>query len=176
MTTTNDILTSAFAQATSAGILLMAINLRNRTEGVVANDAGNYESVVIYDPPSTATPELIRQSLRAGVPFTRVGGAPLPDFFKLLGTRFAIIMNWAFPVFKADLKLLDEQGHHTCGLQLHLPIYDPAAVPCPMAIIFRPCAGKLAMWYAGNQRDLSYERLIACGAPLGERVGEALCS
>ena len=39
---TNDIITSTFANAANAGILLMAINLRNRLQDANDNDAGNY--------------------------------------------------------------------------------------------------------------------------------------
>jgi len=40
---TNDILTSDFANAVGATICILAVNLRGRLEGIGDNDAGNYE-------------------------------------------------------------------------------------------------------------------------------------
>mmetsp|Transcript_4717 Transcript_4717/g.5661 ORF Transcript_4717/g.5661 Transcript_4717/m.5661 type:complete len:437 (+) Transcript_4717:67-1377(+) len=172
---TNDILTSTFAKATNAGLLLMAINLRNRVKETNDKDAGNYEAVVTYDSPSSATPEAIRKSLRGGAPFKRVGGLPLPGLFKLMaGINFAMITNWAFPVFKADMKLLDESGEKNSSIKLHLPIENPAAVIFPVAIIFRPYTGKLAVLYAGSSRDLPHDRLISSNAPIGDKVNDLM--
>ena len=172
---TNDILTSTFSKATKADLLLMAINLRNRLEEANDKDAGNYESVVTYDSPSSAFPELIRQSLRRGAPFIRVGGSPLPGFFKMLRVKLALITNWAFPSFKADLKLFDSSTFElTSPIQIHLPIYDPSAVVCPLAVIFRPCFGKLAILYAGSSQDISHDRLVASGAPIGGSVNDTV--
>lgn len=172
---TNDILTSTFSNATKADLLLMAINLRNRLKEANDKDAGNYESVITYDSPSSAIPELIRKSLRNGAPFTRVGGSTLPGFFKTLRLRLALITNWAFPSFKVDLKLFDSSSLQLSSpIQLHLPIYDPAAVVCPIAIIFRPCYGKLAILYGGSSQDLSHECLVASGAPIGASVNDTM--
>ena len=175
---TNDILTSTFGNATKANLLLMAINLRNRLQEANNMDAGNYESVLTYDPPSYAKPEIIRQSLHQGAPFKRVGGLPLPGFFKLLRARFAMITNWAFPTFKADLELVGTSSSESLkrGIHLHLPIYHPSAVIFPIAIIFRPSFGKLAILYAGSPRDLSQEQLIADGTPLGDSVNDMMFS
>ena len=167
---TNDILTSTFATAANADILLMAINLRTRLKEANDNDSGNYESVALYDSSSSSTPEGIRQSLRGGPPFKRVGGSPLPGFFKLLRIRMAIITNWAFPFFKADLHLLDANCEKTSAIRLHLPVYDQANLVFPLAIIFRPYHDKLAVLYGGSTRDLSNEKLLASGAPIGNRV------
>jgi hypothetical protein len=171
---TNDIITSTFANATNAGLLLMAINLRNRMKEANDKDAGNYESVITYDSPSSATPEAIRKSLRGGAPFIRVGGRKLPGFCELLKVRFAMITNWAFPTFQADLKLPDIHGEKNAAIKLHIPAYNPAAVIFPVAIIFRPSFGKLAVLYCGSTRDLPYESLVASGAPIGDRVSNEM--
>lgn len=175
---TNDILTSTFANATKPDLLLMAINLRNRVQVAKDKDAGNYESVIMYDPPSYNTPEIIRRSLRGGTPFIRSGGLPLPGFFKLLRAKFAMITNWAFSTFKADFQLVSAVSSENLmsSIALHLPIYNPAAVVFPVAIIFRPSFGKLAIMYAGSSRDLSLEQLISCGAPIGERLNDIMFS
>ena len=171
---TNDILTSTFSQAARANLMLMAINLRNRVENAASDDAGNYESVIIYDLSSSATPEAIRQSLSGGAPFKRVGGETLPGFFKQLRSRFALITNWAFPSFKADLRLFDKDGNATSKTQLHLPIYALSAVMFPIAVVFRPCEGKLAILYGGSLHDLPADRIKSCGVPLGDVVSNTM--
>lgn len=171
---TNDILTSTFAQAAQADLLLMAINLRNRVEVATNEDSGNYETVLVYDSPSSANPEAIRKSLNGGAPFKRIGGESLPGFFKQLRTRFALITNWAFASFKADLKLCDKEGNMTCETQLHIPVYTLSAIFFPLAIIFRPCEGKLAILYGGSFRDLPHDRIVSCGVPLGDVVSETM--
>ncbi len=175
---TNDILTSTFANATKADLVLMAINLRNRVQAAKDQDAGNYESVIMYDPPSYSTPEIIRRSIRGGTPFIRSDGLPLPGFFKLLRAKFAMITNWAFSTFKADFQLVsDVQSENLMSsITLHVPIYNPAAVVFPVAIIFRPRFGKLAIMYAGSSRDLSIDQLISCGAPIGDTVNDIMFS
>lgn len=174
---TNDILTSSFAQASRASMTLMAVNWRARIEDIDMSDSGNYESVMVYDEPSAAKPELIRRSLeaRADGLYRRVNGLALPGFFGLLKTKFAMITNWAFPSFKADLRLRDDQDCDISdGLTLHLPIYDPKAILFPVAIIFRPCPDKLAVLYCASPRDLTHERLMSSGAPLGDLVDKQI--
>ena len=170
---TNDILTSTFAQAIPADLIFMATNFRERVPLVTDMDAGNYESVIVYDQASTTTPEAIRASLRAGIPFQRVGGNPLPGFWKLLRTRYGMITNWAFSEFRADLKLRTESNEEA-PMALHLPIMSPSFVIFPIAVIFRPCEGKLAVLYMGSARDLQMKRLEASGAPLGPSLNEVM--
>ena len=82
-----------------------------------------------------------------------------------------MITNWAFPLFKADLKLRDDHDREAAeAMDLHLPIYDPKAIFFPVAIIFRPCADKLAVLYCASARDLTHGRLVSSGAPLGDCV------
>ncbi len=171
---TNDILTSTFVQAIGVDLVFMAINLRERTLAT-NNDAGNYESAILLDQPSTKVPESIRASLRGGVPFRRTNGDPLPGFWKLLKTKYGMITNWAFPGFKADLKLRtasDEEAPD--GMTLHLPMVSPTSVVFPYAIIFRPCKDKLAILYMGSARDLQIDRLREEGAPLGALVNDKM--
>jgi hypothetical protein len=151
----------------------MAINFRNRVDDARDNDAGNYEAVLTFDSASCNTPELIRESLRKGVPYKRTSGIPLPGFFKAMKINLSIITNWAFPSFKADLKLASSTSiNGTCAIQLHLPFYPPEAAILPFAVIFRPSFGKLAVMFAGSPRDLSIEKLMQSGAPLGNNVNE----
>lgn len=170
---TNDVLTSTFAMATNADILLMAINLRNRVAEADELDAGNYELVVIYDS-SASNPQNIRKSLLGGPPFKRTGNGKLPGFFRTATSKCAMITNWAFPQFKADLNLYSANGEKNIPIQLHLPIYEPKNIAFPIAIIFRPCHGKLGVLYGGSPRDLTNELLMAAGAPIGDQVNKEM--
>lgn len=83
-----------------------------------------------------------------------------------------MITNWAFPSFKADLALPSASGG-TIPLELHLPIpYHPKEVAFPIAVIFRPCYGKLGVLYGGSPQTLSSERLLGAKAPLGEQISK----
>eukprot|EP01082_Thalassiosira_pseudonana_P002545 g2057.t1 g2057 contig11:626902-628196(+) len=129
---TNDIITSTFAQATRSDIMLMAINLRNK------------------------------------------GDKALPGFFKTIGCKVSMITNWAFPQFKANLKLFDANGVKDIPIHLHLPIYNPKDIAFPLAIVFKPCAGRLAVMYGGSPRVLNYDRLREVEAPVGEQVNSSM--
>ena len=172
---TNDIITSTFARATDTDILLMAINLRSRVKGTDSNDAGNYELVLTHDAVSASTPEAIRKSLQEGPPFKRDGDTQLPGFFKTIKSKVALITNWSFPtVFKADLKLFDSGGAKNVPIHLHLPVYNPKDIAFPLAIIFRPKAEKLAILFGGSAREVSYDKLVEAGAPIGEPICNAM--
>ncbi|CAK4633370.1 hypothetical protein LEN26_014629 [Aphanomyces euteiches] len=67
MVSTNDILTSWFFRQTKADIGVMVVNLRGRAEGLEPHMAGNYQTVVAYQPEDFATPGLIRESVRHGM-------------------------------------------------------------------------------------------------------------
>jgi hypothetical protein len=46
---TNDVIASSFANATSARVLMMPLNYRNRLPEFIDTDAGNYEGVIVMD-------------------------------------------------------------------------------------------------------------------------------
>eukprot|EP00970_Alexandrium_tamarense_P006211 scaffold1052_cov198-Alexandrium_tamarense.AAC.29 len=171
---TNDIITSTFAQATRSDIMLMAINLRNKVKEADDTDAGNYELAIVHDAKSSAKPQLIRQTLQEGPPFNRKGDKALPGFFKTIGCKVSMITNWAFPQFKANLKLFDANGVKDIPIHLHLPIYNPKDIAFPLAIVFKPCAGRLAVMYGGSPRVLNYDRLREVEAPVGEQVNSSM--
>ena len=172
---TNDILTSAFSRATRSDILLMAINLRKRVKETDDMDAGNYSLVVVHDSESSASPSDIRRSLNDGPPFKRKGGKPLPGFFKTINSNVAMITNWAFPHFKADMTLCNANGENNIPLELHLPVpYHPKEIAFPIAVIFRPCFGKLGILYGGSPRDVSRDGLIAAGAPIKGQISNEM--
>lgn len=172
---TNDILTSTFARATRSDILLMAINLRNRVEDTSEMDAGNYSLVVLHDKDSSSSPSQIRASLNEGPPYVRKGGKSLPGFFGTINAKVSMITNWAFPHFRADITLCNADGENNIPLELHLPIpYHPKEIAFPIAVIFKPRAGELGLLYGGRPQNVSFESLIAAGAPVGEPINKAM--
>lgn len=172
---TNDILTSTFSRATKSDMLLMAINLRKRVKEADEMDAGNYSMVVLHDAESSSSPSGIRQVLGDGPPFVRKGNKGLPGFFKTVNSKVAMITNWAFPDFKADIRLLNANGEKSTPLDLHLPIpYHPKEIAFPIAVIFKPRAGKLGILYGGSPRSVSSDSLIESGAPLGEPLSSEM--
>jgi len=164
---TNDILTSTFSTAKNSDILLMAINLRGRVKEADENDAGNYSLVVLHDQESARTPKGVRQVLRDGPPFTRKNDK-LPGFFKIVGAKVSLVTNWAFPSYNADLALPSTSGSNI-PLELHLPIMNPKEVAFPMAIIFKPCMGKL-----GIISSASTASLRQANAPLGAKINDLM--
>jgi hypothetical protein len=173
---TNDIITSSFARATKADVLLMAINLRDRIKGTAShNDAGNYESVLLHDSNSAATPQSLRKTLKGGAPFKRDGDTKLPGFFKTFGAKVSLITNWSFPgVWNANLKLFDSNGAKNIPIDLHLPVYNTKDIAFPLCIIFRPKADRLAILYGGSERDIGYDKLVEVGAPIAEPVSKEI--
>jgi len=159
---TNDVLTSWWFNLHGTTLAGMAINCRNRIEGCLPSDAGNYEHFMVYRKRDYATPPLIRQSVqnlkRSAVPPT-----PLPSSSEILlnGTHLTIISNWAS--FYGDVEL------DGCTQQLHLPLYDYEGETVPgqaLVVLFRPRAGELALMFAAPPGSLAKVKLN--GAVRGE--------
>jgi hypothetical protein len=112
---TNDILTSSFAKSIRARICMMAINFRNRIEGLVDQDAGNYEGFLLYDEKMYGTPGKVRKVLQKGPPFLSMA-KELPGFWESLSCNLGQVTNWSS--FAGDLSF---EG---CKQRLHLPVYD----------------------------------------------------
>ena len=93
-------------------------------------------------------------------PFARKGNGKLPGFWELARARISLITSWAFSTFKADLHLCDKEGEATIPLTLHYPVANIEQVPFPIAVVFKPSFGKLAVLYLGSQRVLSLENLM----------------
>ena len=66
----NDVLTS-FGVLTRARVLSMAINFRNRIDGLTLADAGNYHHGLLFDPRGYARPGDIRHALSGPPPLSR---------------------------------------------------------------------------------------------------------
>mmetsp|Transcript_43790 Transcript_43790/g.51284 ORF Transcript_43790/g.51284 Transcript_43790/m.51284 type:complete len:209 (-) Transcript_43790:76-702(-) len=160
---TNDIVTSTFGNCTSARILLMAINLRNRLPAFQDTDAGNYERALVFCPHDYDTPSKIRKTLQSGPPvFLRGGGSgeALPGAVQTMRCRLAMITNWAFPVFT-------ELALDGCQQILHVPHLNVSMVPFDLAIIYRPNKGMTAVTYF--MRSVDAEGLKS-ECPIGEEI------
>ena len=161
---TNDIITSAFANATGSDVCTaMAIDLRERMRGLTKSHAGNYIEVLLFDAANTATPDRVRLALLH--PRFRCRDKPLPSICggKILSSQYGIITNWA-----SFSKPIHIPG---CVEQLHQPmmIELSAALPyIPMAImiVFRATAQRVGvLWLipsrAGSDKDVLGDMPIA---------------
>jgi len=167
---TNDIITSSVAMESGADGLFMALNCRERLKGATKSHAGNYETVMFYDKESFETPDEIRKSLR-NAPFQRSSGNPLPKWSELLSSDFAFITSWSFSSFDAELHLWDSKGNPSESVSLHLPIYEVTELPpIPMAIVFKPTRGKMAVIYFHSSKNNFYKTTIENGTFLGETL------
>ena len=163
---TNDIITSTFGKATRSRVMYMAINWRHRMEGLSGKDAGNYETVLFYDPEGYETAGKIRESIDQKPPLLRKSTMPLPGFCESLSCRISMITNWAFPNFTGDLQLLEEPN--TSTVLLHLPTYKPTDAPMNFAVVFRARKNTLAVVYFLT--DVTAHDLGEAGAPLGPSI------
>jgi hypothetical protein len=157
---TNDVITSSYIKAAGARVCEMAINFRNRLEGITDSDAGNYEGGIFYSPEDAAHPALIRRSIET---FRGAAAPPvlLPTGFKRLVSRNAIITNWT--------TFIRELSFSGCTQQLHLPIYAVSEVGFEVCIIFRPRPGETAVLLFS--RVLDDEKIVNMpGGILGDPV------
>ena len=133
---TNDILTSLLLRLSGCAVGLMAINLRSRVDGCTERHAGNYETVIPYQRADFASPCLIRRSLQEN--FRRALSGGLPGFlYTALWCPIGLVSNWT--TFYRDVEL------DGCGQVRHLPCVHPSLVVWPMAIIFCPAKGAVAL-------------------------------
>jgi len=144
---TNDIVTSSFLTSARANLGFMAINFRNKISGCEETDAGNYEGLLIYRPPDTATPGLIRGSIqslqRASTPPTDLH-IPL---WQHLSSNYALVSNWAG--FTKTVSL------HGATQDLHIPLFrtsNPFKLSARVAtcVLFRPNATDIAVILIGT--------------------------
>ena len=71
----------------------MAINFRNKPEGLNNDDAGNYEGAILYDKGMYANAQSIRKSL-ISQPYIGLSKA-LPSFSEGASCQMALITNWS---------------------------------------------------------------------------------
>lgn len=62
---TNDVLMSSLGKLTGARLMFMAVNFRDRVHGIVDSDAGNYESLMMFDEGVYKSPAGFRTALNA---------------------------------------------------------------------------------------------------------------
>lgn len=159
---TNDIITSSFAIATSARTLLMPLNFRERLPDFKSDDAGNYEGALVFGPEDYATPQLIRKTLNSGPPsYKRNTDNKLPSGYEGMSCRISMVTNWTFS-FYSELKI------NNCQQMLHLPHCDVNLVPFDIAVIYRPKAGEIAITYF--VRNMGKSEDIQKNSPVGDKI------
>jgi hypothetical protein len=164
---TNDILTSTFANATRARIFFMAVNWRGRIAGLEDDDAGNYEAVCTYDPDSYNTAAAIRKSLtsKPGRVLRVPSDRALPKFCESVRCRFYMMTTWVFPFFNGELQLLPDEP---TPLAMHVPVYLAQDQPMNFAVVFRIRKDTKAVLYFLT--DVTEEQLRNNGAPIGDEL------
>jgi hypothetical protein len=141
---------------------MMAINFRNRIEGLADTAAGIYEGFLLYEEDMYRSPGNVRMALQEGPPFLSTS-KDLPGFWESLSCALGQVTNWSS--FTSDLSF---EG---CKQRLHLPVYDTGMIPFDCAIIFKPLPDKLAVMYfaktVGRKKILSH-------CELGETVSNQI--
>ena len=128
---TNDVVTSGFANIVNPRVLGMAINFRDKIENVERRDAGNYEYVLWFDKGTYATPSDVRNAFHQGRPPFETLSGPLPGTWECLtSARFAMVNNHAF--YKGELLAIDG-----CEEVLHLPVVPVDEIPFDYALVWR---------------------------------------
>ena len=120
---TNDVITSAFCNATGARTCLMACNLRERTRGLTDSHAGNYTNVITYNASNVATANRIHLASM------HCDDKPLQ---KASHSQYCAITNWA-----SFSKPIHIPG---CAEHLHQPLLNlklAADLPFDFMIVFR---------------------------------------
>ncbi|KAF0696566.1 Aste57867_12688 [Aphanomyces stellatus] len=120
---TNDVITSWFFRKCHADVGFMVRNMRGRLPRITHDLAGNYGSIVGYQPPDFATPDDIRASIAPG---RRVHSGPFPYMFT---KTTAMITSWASlyrPVTLATW--CTNVAHFPCATASHIAPYTNTAV------------------------------------------------
>lgn len=157
---TNDILTSEYASLMDVRLCSMAINFRDKFPMLNENDAGNYESIIVYDKEVYSRPSGIRKSLTSSKIFRGIK-RKLPSFFEAATCDMGLITNWA--PFSKEIKLKDAKE------ALHMPLTTAKGkIPYDVAIIFRPKEDKTAVIYYTSK--YSKNEFLAAGLPIAEEV------
>lgn len=138
---TNDVITSWYLQHYQAGFGFMGINWRDRLENLTELDAGNYENVLFFRKEDSATPGLIRKSLKSFKRAVTVDDE-MPGFWEVLRTStIPIVTNWSTFAKKNDIV--------ECEEDIHLPIFSIPyySVTIPLLILYRARDEQLGLCY-----------------------------
>lgn len=128
---TNDILSSTYAQLCESNAMMMAINFRNRILAITDKDAGNYEDFLVIDKETSSTSIKIRtliNDLKSEVPKIN-----LPTGSAKSKSNPVLITNWAGfsqPLIINNAKSL-----------LHLPLYTSKEITFDSCIVYSPQKG-----------------------------------
>ena len=158
---TNDILTSGFGRAVKARMLTMAINFRDRIDGLTQKHAGNYFGGLIWDPEGYASPNSVRNALSGSPPLSR---GSLPTGCCISGNWTAMITNWA-SMSQGSLDLPD------CQQTLHIPYLNTAEMMEDSCIIFKARPGEVAVMLFLQNATVDAAR---AQLPLGHPVSAAM--
>ena len=91
---TNDIVTSYYANVVSPRILYVPYNSRQKVPGISDKDAGNYSEILYLDSSAYSSPSVLSSILEKGMPLENQTGDPLPSVFTAAFESTAIIANW----------------------------------------------------------------------------------
>jgi hypothetical protein len=165
---TNDVITSHYMKTCMPRLGMMAINYRPRCPILDANDAGNYEEIVLSDIEGYQTPAAVRASLVADPQGAFVGiQKQLPGFWEKC--ELAFVSSWAIkgssPPFDLGLGGKVQQLLHLPILFLPMPL---ARCPMDTAIVFRPLPNQLALLLFGKKANPL--NLLAGNHPYGACV------
>lgn len=157
---TNDILSSCLYSASKCDVGLMAINFRNRFDGLTDVHVGNYEGVKAYHLEDLLKPELIRLSVNRN--FTRPvsgNGRILPGFCRKYWAKNVLITNWSTLYEHVDLPDSTQV--------LHIPILKEEVVPFHgVFIIYRMNKNQLGICsFKGFGKNLDND-IICAGKPV----------
>ncbi len=132
---TNDILSSSYAQLTDSNAMIMAVNFRNRIPDITNKDAGNYEDFLVIDKETSSTSEKIRtliSDLKNEVPKIR-----LPKGSAKSKSNPVLITNWAGfsqPLLIENAKSL-----------VHMPLYTSKEITFDSCIVYCPQGDKVSV-------------------------------
>ena len=146
---TNDILTSAFFNATSCDRGLMAINMRGRIPELLPNMAGNYENLVSFTRKEFETPSYIRRVLLA-ITKQIVNITPMLGMFRTLFTKVAGVSNWASFYTDVKLPLLKQI--------VHLPVFN--VMGFDFCCIFRENIDTLVVYTSTNRGNMKMQSFL----------------
>eukprot|EP01040_Poterioochromonas_malhamensis_P007196 gene7196-7767_t len=133
---TNDVLTSWFFRQLNVDYGFMAMNYRNRMDGIDDTLVGNYEGSIFYPKKGFSEPRFIRSSLvTSKSKFLR-----FPTLLELFQCNFGLVSNWSS--FYQDVCI---QVGHT--LIYHSPLLSNSSLAMRgVMIIYCPRHGELAVY------------------------------
>lgn len=131
---TNDILSSNYAQLCNSNALMMAINFRHRIPTIKKKDAGNYEDILVINKTFTNTSEKLRlliSNLKNQVPKIL-----LPTGKSMSKSNPVLITNWA----GFSKPIIIEEAHEV----IHMPLYSSREITFDACIVYCPQPNKTA--------------------------------